>query len=373
MTEAPQRSYRMIDPLTGLRAYAAFWALSRHFFLGNAYAIGFGARVNLGPAYPFAIMGSDAIDIFFMLSGFVITYVYRARFALGIHRTELWKYYAVRLGRIYPVHIALIGVMAVGYATDYLPFDRRPFDWPGLLVNVALVQCWGFYPDLVWNDPSWTVSAEWFAYLLFPLFVVAFGSIRKVGPLLIAAVVLTVVYYLARYEIGGYLRGNLGPGSLMRATYGFLLGMVLHGLYENHFLARANWDRIVVVAIVALVAVTFLPIHGYGFPLFVYGPIVVLVYGLTQATGYAARIFDNRVAMFLGEISYSIYLVHYPLLRCLTYKLGPRMVELTADAGQPILWLLTFGVVALIVAAATVLYYTIELPCRNYVKRRVAG
>ena len=120
---APRRSYRMIEPLTGLRAYAAFWALSRHFFFGSAYAIGFGTRVNLGPAFPFAIMGSDAIDIFFVLSGFVIAYVYRSHFADGLTISELWRYYSVRLGRIYPLHVAILGAMGVCYAVDVLPWD----------------------------------------------------------------------------------------------------------------------------------------------------------------------------------------------------------------------------------------------------------
>jgi peptidoglycan/LPS O-acetylase OafA/YrhL len=363
----------MIEPLTGLRAYAAFWALSRHFFFGGAYAIGFGTRVDLGPAFPFAIMGSNAIDIFFVLSGFVIAYVYRARFSDGLKISELWRYYAVRLGRIYPVHVAILGAMAVGYSVDVLPWDKIPFDWAGLIVNLLMVQCWGFYPELVWNRPSWTVSAEWFVYMLFPLFVVVFGSIRKARHLLLAIAAISVVYYLARWEIGGFTRGNLGPGSLMRATYGFLFGLFLHGLFRKRFLAHWNWDLIALAAIAILVAVTFLAVNGYAFPLSIYVPICLLVYSLTYARGYAARIFDNRVAVYLGEISYSIYLVHFPLLRALTYEFGPRVSEITAEAGQPLLWLFTVAVVLIVIAAATVLYYLIELPCRNYVKRRVAG
>ena len=368
-----QKAYRMIEPLTGLRAYAAFWALSRHFFLGNAYDIGFGTKVDLGPAYPIAIMGSDAIDIFFVLSGFVIAYVYRARFSDGLRMSEMWRYFAMRLGRIYPVHVALLGVMAVGYSLDVLPWDNIPFDWAGLTVNLLMVQCWGFYPHLVWNRPSWTVSAEWFVYMLFPLFVLVFGSIRKTRRLLLAIAAISVVYYLARWEIGGFTRGNLGPGSLMRATYGFLFGLFLHGLYLERFLARWNWDHVASAAIVMLVAVTVLAVNGYAFPLAIYVPICLLVYSLTYARGYAARIFDNRVAVYLGEISYSIYLVHFPLLRALTHAFGPRVAEIAAEAGQPLLWLFTLAMVGTVIAAATVLYYLIELPCRNYVKRRAAG
>lgn len=370
---SPERSYRMIDPLTGLRAYAAFWALSRHFFFGGAYAIGFGTRVHLGPAFPFAIMGSDAIDIFFMLSGFVIAYVYRSRFADGLKVSELWRYYAVRLGRIYPVHVAILGAMAVGYAVEVLPWDGIPFDWPGLIVNLLMVQCWGFYDALVWNRPSWTVSAEWFVYLLFPLFVVIFGSIRRTRSLLLAIAAISVVYYLARWEIGGFTRGNLGPGSLMRATYGFLFGLFLHGLFRERFLAHWNWDLVASASIVMLVAVTHLAVGGYSFPLNIYVPICLLVYSLTYAHGLAARIFDNRVAVFLGEISYSIYLVHFPVLRILTHEFGPRVAEITAEAGQPLLWLLTLAMVGVVIAVATVFYHLIELPCRNYVKRRAAG
>ena len=373
MDAPPEKPYRMIDTLTGLRAYAALWALSRHFFFGPDYDVGIATRIDLGIAFPFAVMGSRAIDIFFVLSGFVIPYVYHKRFAQGVSLTELGRYYAVRLGRIYPVHLAIILIMAAGYGVGLLPVGKVPLDWPGFVVNVALVQCWGFYDALVWNRPAWTVSAEWFVYLLFPLFFVVFTRIRRVRPLLIAIAVLSLTYYAARWGVGDFPRGNLGLGSLMRASFGFLLGLLMHNLYREGFLEDINWDAVCMVAIATLLILPTISVAGYDFEIIYHLPICVLVYSLTHARGYAARIFDNRPITYLGEISYSFYLVHFPLLNFLTYNFGPSVRELTADAGQAVLWMCALGLVAVLTAVSSACYQLIELPCREYIKRSTSG
>jgi peptidoglycan/LPS O-acetylase OafA/YrhL len=371
MHRAPTDAYSMIDTLTGLRAFAALWVFSRHFFVGSAYDVGFGTRIDMGVASYIAILGGWGVDVFFVLSGFVMMHVYETRFSGGLRRSAIARFYALRLGRIYPLHVAILAVMAAGYALDVLPWDGKKFEGAGLLVNLLLVHCWGFYDALVWNRPSWSISAEWFVYLLFPFFVAVLGSIRKVWQLLLAIGVLFVLYYEARWEIGGFVRGNLGPGSLLRVTFGFLTGFFLYGLYKRRFLRRLDWDAICLVAMVAYVALMISSFGSTGFSMLFHLAICVVVFSIACSNRYAARIFDNRVSIYLGEISYSIYMVHFPLLRFLTHNFGSHFEKVAAEGNQLVLWLLALAVVGLVIGASSICYHVIEVPCRNYVKRRV--
>jgi peptidoglycan/LPS O-acetylase OafA/YrhL len=371
MHRAPTDTYSMIDTLTGLRAFAALWVFSRHFFAGSAYDVGFGTKIYIGIASYVAILGGWGVDVFFVLSGFVMMHVYETRFSGGLKRSAVTRFYALRLGRIYPLHVAILGAMAVGYALDVLPSDGKKFQGAGLLVNLLLVHCWGFYDTLVWNRPSWSISAEWFVYLLFPFFVAAFGSIRKAWQLLLAIAVLFVLYHEARWEIGGFTRGNLGPGSLLRVTFGFLAGFFLYGLFKRRFLQRIDWDAVCLSAIVGYVALMILSFGRIDLSLVFHLAICVIVFSVACSSRYAARIFNNRVSMYLGEISYSIYMVHFPLLRFLTHNFGSYFETVAAEGSQLILWLLALAVLGLVIGMSSICYHVIEVPCRDYVKRRV--
>ncbi|MBW2286550.1 MAG: acyltransferase [Deltaproteobacteria bacterium] len=371
MHRAPGDDYRLIHTLTGLRAYAALWVFARHFFAAKHYDVGVGTAVDLGQLIHIVVLGGWGVDVFFVISGFVMLHVYGDRFSARFGWFGAIRFYLLRLGRMYPLHLAIIVVMAIGYALRVLPWDGREPDGTGLLVNLLLVQSWGFYDIIVWNRPAWSISLEWFAYLLFPLFVMVLGPIRKWRSLLISIAVLFVVYYFARFEIGGFTRGNLGPGALMRVTFGFLLGFFLYGLYRQRFLEQVSWDTVCVVTMGLLAAMMLLNGAGYKIGFSLNFPIGLLVFATACSSGFAARIFDNRVAFYLGEISYSIYMVHFPLLRFLTHNFGDRFDAVAASGNQPLLWAIALGVFALLIAVSSFCYHVIEVPCRDWVKRRV--
>ena len=125
-----------------------------------------------GPAAgTFAQAGYVGVDLFFVLSGFVIADNYR-HFFEPWDRDKYWRFQLVRLGRIYPVHsvmlLATVGIVAVATAAGYQRTTAGvDYSLGSFFANVLLVQAWGF-PQYSWNWVAWTISAEWFAYLLFP-------------------------------------------------------------------------------------------------------------------------------------------------------------------------------------------------------------
>jgi peptidoglycan/LPS O-acetylase OafA/YrhL len=150
-----------IAPLTALRFFAAAWVVLYHYW----------PNLNAAATPDFAAKGYLGVELFFVLSGFVISYVYQGQVERGGFRygAFLWA----RLARVYPLHLATLGavlLMALGAAAAGVAVGAEVFDAAALPANLALVHAWGFAPTAAFNHPSWSISAEWFAYLTFPLF-----------------------------------------------------------------------------------------------------------------------------------------------------------------------------------------------------------
>ena len=162
---APSQRLPEIISLTTLRGLFAVWVVTFHF------------RPDLGHLLPWADglapffrRGAMAVPGFFMLSGFVLAYNYADRF-----RTLRWagvlRFLALRLARIYPVHVATLLLVAlmvwggrrIGYQLTDAGYSAHDF-----VLNLVLAQTWVPEFRLTWNYPSWSISSEWFAYLLFP-------------------------------------------------------------------------------------------------------------------------------------------------------------------------------------------------------------
>ncbi len=152
-----------IVDLTCCRAVFAGWVFAYHLNLQAHYAS------FLGPGGSVVQSGSLGVDGFFILSGMILAHAHPA---LMPTRGEVRQFWAKRLVRIYPVHIAMIAAMAamVGVAAllGLAPRDPSRFSLDELVSHLALLHAWGLSDRWAWNYPSWSISAEWAGYLLFP-------------------------------------------------------------------------------------------------------------------------------------------------------------------------------------------------------------
>ena len=341
---------RLIPALTGLRGVAAVWVVLFH--------------LELGSTIPIVRHGDLGVDVFFVLSGFILSHVYADRMDPYDVRQYL-AFLRVRIARIYPLHLFMLLVLALAvialpdFASEY-PLAEQRFGASSFVASLLLVQNWVHWLPTCWNSPAWSLSAEWMAYLLFPAFMVATQHWRsRLVPLLLAGGAL--VAFIAALLLKGVDQPQVqGVPGMLRMGCEFACGCLL-------FRARANglrsWPKLVERGVLGLLLVCLL-VDGLIFlALF---PIAAIVLLAAQERGLITRALATRPAVFLGEISYSIYLVHWVVVQLSNWVREPLML----DTRGIVLW--DTGLLGVVLALSLLSYRWVERPARRW-GRRVAA
>src|SRR5579859_97545 len=343
-----------LKPLTAMRFFAAMWVVAYHF------------TPSLGLGMPSLIAkGYLGVELFFVLSGFILSHVYMESFGEGRfrYRDFLWA----RLARIYPVHLATLvglGLLAAAAAAVGLNADNQVIRWSSLPAQLTLTQSWGLGLAGGWNHPSWSISAEWFAYLSFPGFALLIWPLRR-RPWLAAglAVAMEVVLNIGFEAISGFplTKATTAWGAL-RIVPCFALGCAVWMLWRSGVIA----SRKGAVAGVALSTLAVVVAALAGAPDWlttcVFGALI-LTLGSLASTG--SRLLTAPLWVYLGEVSFAVYMVCIPWQ--LVFEHGVRkMFSLPGDTLPPLLWVVLYlGVVP----AAMMLHHLVERPAREAMRR----
>jgi peptidoglycan/LPS O-acetylase OafA/YrhL len=336
-----------IFELTGLRGIAALMVALLH--LNFDIAGGFGDIYD-----DITRTGFLGVDLFFILSGFVIAYRYNyvTRFQSGAYLKFIW----FRFWRIYPTHFFVTLFYVPVVAAAYLlgrHVDAMRFSVSSLVANLLLVQSWLGSDAMTWNSPAWTVSAEWLAYVVFPALMTLSSRVpRSLVLLNCAFLLLSVPALFFIFDISG-----AGFTGLVRLFPEFLCGTLLWRLYEQNRTRTRTLDvGLGIVLVLMLTCGLYVPVDRpfLALPLF-----AGAIYLSCRSAGFVSRCLSSRAMVFLGTISYSLYLVHWPIFSLLRGVL---------PAATPLSARLVIGLsVAILVAALA--YRFIEAPCRQYGKR----
>ena len=343
---------REIDGLTALRGVAACWVVAYHMHQRDAVGGALGTLMRHGYL---------AVDVFFVLSGFVMALSYGTGFA-G------WRGFGVflmrRFARVYPLYFVTT-LMALGLLL-WLPHPALPWVWlPRMVVdNFLLVDAWGVGQAL--NGPSWSISTELFAYLLFPLLVAMAlggtggrGLAASLGAVLLGLAGVWLLAALVPVPVGQTMNGPMDiwwPRSvwpLIRCLLEFTVGLATFGLFRAAAVARwfsQGWVGGGLVAGVLVLAM--LPGSDVA--------VVMLVPALLLALAAGRRPVPGLLVL-LGQLSYGIYLLHGLVVQFrpqladgFAAGLGPRAGDAAAVG----------TLYALILGSAWLMYRFIELPAR---------
>jgi len=342
-----------LKPLTSLRFYAAMWVVLFHYW----------PHLAISGTPPLVAKGYLGVECFFILSGFILCHVYLPAFEDG--RFKYGDFLWARIARIYPLHLATlvgIGLMAAAALSAGLPIDPNVLSWTSLPANLALVQAWGLAPTAGWNHPSWSISAEWFAYLSFPAFALAVVALRK-RPLmaLAASLALMAGLYVGFERITGQplTRATIAWGAL-RIVPCFALGCALFLTCRKSVADRRN-----ALAGAAFFAATALVSAQIGAPdmitISAFGGLIITLAQVSKAGG---RLGSHPISVYLGEISYAIYMVCIPW-ELLFVNLSANILHLEHKQLPLPLWLIF---ISLLVPIAAVAHHLVERPARDGIK-----
>ncbi len=345
-----------LNQLAGLRGICAWWVVFYH-------SLGLMGDSVAGPARAVLSHGYLAVDLFFLLSGFVIFLSYHDYLAKNFPHS-VGKFYWHRFARIYPLHFVMLG----GYLMLFLAFSLfsssgtapASYTASSFIQSMFLVHMW-VGGELTWNVPSWSISSEWFVYLFFPLMAFALRKMRGGVALHLGAIVLVAILLHLIYAFGEVrsLGADISRMALIRTMLEFLMGVCIGSLYVNH---RDFLEKYAGVALPGFLLPCVLYAAGV-LPDYSVIPVAFafLIAYLSVTSSWITKALSTPVLVYLGEISYSTYMVHYLVYDLL--KAG--FVSNAHDVNQVYVWLSFVAVLIL----SVVLHHIVDIPSQKYFRR----
>jgi peptidoglycan/LPS O-acetylase OafA/YrhL len=349
-----------VPSLTGVRGIAALWVLVFHV---QAFPKSFDI-VPLG-GLPILRSGWAGVDLFFVLSGFILMLVHEADFKT-LSWLRIGRFAWLRFFRVYPlatVVLLLIGLLALadaGFAYWYQNSAHpRNFTLVAFIRTLLLANRWWLPTDGDWNQPEWSLSAEIVGYMAFPLIAYAAAKITNRW-LLVGLAFACLIYPTAdAYFHGTHVADDIFWGALPRMAGAFTGGIVLCRL---HRLTPESWrhiqGRVADVGLLALIVALCTPVGG-NVTTICSGAII---YGIASDRGIANSLFAAPVSVFLGRISFPLYLIHVMPLTWLRYNIATYPVpEWFAHVALALTLVFIF-------ASAWVLHVTVERPAHRFAR-----
>ena len=388
---------RFIGQLTGVRAIAATWVLLYHYqpVLATMHLL-------IPGVHDLLRVGRLGVDLFFALSGFILTHTYLTKMGPGLNWPRSRHFLWLRLARIYPVHFVMLNVagLAVLAQMKFGGADASARSWlnpTDYLKQVLLLQEWGPSPTRGWNFPAWSLSMEWLAYLLFSFLVLAlFLMHEKVSTKqlalpwavsLLPLMVYGIFYTSDPYYISGW-------GSTIRILTEFTAGGITLLIVRRFSSQTPDGPRprverlattlsvalpvLIVLGSIVLGRISFLQWSISDLPdtpnaadlppkwhLILVPLLIAWIGSLALTNRGPSRFLSKDVVILGGFISFSLYMTHtvwYGLWRAVMTKL-----HITGGV------LYAVGAIGLVIGAfviAWLMWKFVEEPAREWMRRR---
>lgn len=344
-----------ILPLTSMRFFAALWVIIFSFW----------DHLGLSEKPGVVLAGHLGVDLFFILSGFILCHVYLEDY--GTKRFNYKTFLTSRVARIFPLHFVTlwltiflgIGALVAGYRVD-----SHALDWASLPANLFMVHAWGLAPNAAFNHPSWSISAEWFAYLSFPVFASIAWSLRMRPILAFLSGIcgLFVFYGVFVLSTGKDLSHMTIHWGALRIVPSFFYGAMLFIVYragavDNKILALLGFGvslvSIVITAQYQLPSALIIAAMGF------------LILSMAGIDKEGKGILSSRPLVYLGEISFAAYMIYVPF-KWVYLKGLNKLFGISED--QLPLWAFLLGLVLIQICAA-ILHHLVEIPMRKQVRK----
>ncbi|PKI17202.1 acyltransferase family protein [Colwellia sp. 12G3] len=305
------KNNQYLSALTALRGIAALWVVLFHMDVIIFYR-------ELGTIIPHKWSGLITqgylwVDFFFILSGFIICHIYGEKLSGKLQINNIKKYLISRFFRLYPLHLftlmLLIGFVVTVSALAPSLIDESwnvYFDWSALISNIFFTNAMNQHTYLSWNIVSWSIGAEWWAYIYGIGLLYFIGNKSEKHSLAIA---LTSMFFLLLL-VYFYPKNNLDitfDFGFLRCLFEFSIGVASYKAFKLKLASRVfQTDGCFVLVLIALFAI----FHWRWNDLLTIPLFSILVLCAASNQGNVLRLLSIRGLQYLGRISYSIYLMH---------------------------------------------------------------
>lgn len=308
--------------------------------------------------------GYLAVDFFFILSGYILTYTYQSQFH-QLQGRQYQQYLIKRFARIYPLHffllLAYLMIPAILFLTgrEIHPVEFSPV---AFIYKLLLIDSWWNGYNDTWNVPSWSISVEMFAYFLFPVVVYFLKNKHPiVHTVIFSGMILGIAF---SFKLMGYT--NIGQDihhlGMTRGLGEFVLGICSYFIQKNLFTHFSFSGRVGLFLGVLFIVVAYqMKIYNYFYiPL---GFSLILM-SLVSYSGMIQKILLHKSLVYLGDISYSVYLSHNLILN-LMVKGFLENHEIASTT-----WVLSY--ITLTLGFSCVTYHYLEMPARHWIVNKFA-
>lgn len=367
-----------IKALTGLRIVAAMWVVLFH-FRPLIWEASPRLKDDMAPLFN---AGAQGVDLFFVLSGFVLTWNYLERmgpsFALRPTLHFLW----LRLSRVWPIylvtmHIAALWIIFTLHVGTTPSPDVEKLTAISYVRQLFMVQLWfaPFFDGTSWDGPAWSISAEWLAYLLFGLMILVIfrmATVTRARTLLMLAFVASLPPTVLLLASGHFYT----PWSwLPRIGAQFLAGALACAAVRRLRLSDrsrriAGYCAILIIAVIVAILYFYEahPVNGMIDPGGVVDVLFMpLVVTLAIGVGSLPALLSTRLMVYGGQISFSLYMVHELVHTSWNWAVAEYHLDISKAAQK----FVVVGLIAAALGAAMLLFRTVEEPARRWMRRMV--
>lgn len=319
-------------------------------------------QLGLATRFPLVANLNRMVDFFFMLSGFVIVQGYRRR--LGSAR-EYGEFLRARWARIYPLHLLVLGfyllLIAIAHFLRFQPNHPEILALSGLPANLLLVQAWGFLDHPSFNVPSWSISAEWFVYLMAPA---VFAIVRRVSLAfsMLGALLMVAIMIVAHNALGAEDWMDLTyQFGMLRAIPSFFAGAAIaEAICKGQLHGQPSWWTVHLLAASALVVLSLDVRRELVLPIF----CSLIVFAALADAGGVPSVMKSRALLVLGESSYALYMLH--VLVSVPLLIAARRLHLIETPWTFAFAFASFGI-AIVLSLLSYRYF--ERPIRSWIMR----
>lgn len=377
---------KYLPNLTALRGIAALLTVLFHVDIVLSF---FGGHLVDGKVSSILNRMYLMVDFFFVLSGFILCYVYSKSFEGSVRRQDFKRFTIARFARVYPLHLfsllltTLFLFLLHRWGAKVSPILDAENSVYSFITNLFLLHSMNLHKWFTFTHASWSISTEWWMYMLFPFLVGPFMKLSKPGRAIVFA--LCIVGYL----VIGYVLVPLvtvpdeltflkvPPFSLnvayqfgfFRCMFGFIIGMMIYFGYKE------DWGRQLFssgTTFLVLIAGLALCLHFAVLDIFtvLFFPCILL--SAAYGSQHLNIILASKPLQKLGDWSFSIYLIHQPFLYQGVALMGnpDKTGIVVPKMGMLISWVTCLVFVVFILFVSYLSYRYIEVPARNFLNRR---